>query len=104
MPFELAPLQLLWQAATTAFRPDGFGILDRGRIRAPHWLMRPSRCPPGKSTESLSSPARKNILLPFEGKSPAYFVRLIPHEGALAIVTNVGVRCGGREGAFDEQR
>jgi hypothetical protein len=51
-----------------------------------------------------SSPPRKNILLPSEAKSPAYSGRLIPHEGALAIVTNVGMGCGGREGARDERR
>jgi hypothetical protein len=51
-----------------------------------------------------SSPHAKNILLPSEAKSPAYLGRLIPHEGALAIVTNVGMGCGGREGAQDERR
>ena len=50
----------------------------------------------GKSLICLSSPVYKNILIPFRPKSPAYFGRLIPHEGTLAIVTNVGTGCGGR--------
>jgi hypothetical protein len=43
-----------------------------------------------------SSPVSKNILLFFRPKSPAYPARLIPHEGRIAIVTNVGMGCGGR--------
>ena len=34
--------------------------------------------------------------LPSRPKSPAYPARLIPHEGRIAIVTNVGMGCGGR--------
>jgi hypothetical protein len=58
----------------------------------------------GKSPIWLSSPSAKNIFISFQPKSPAYFGCLIPHEGALAIVTNVGMGCGGRGRAFDEQR
>ena len=39
--------------------------------------------------DSLSSPLEKNYLLPFEGKSPAYYTRPVPYEGRFAIVTNV---------------
>jgi hypothetical protein len=38
----------------------------------------------------LSSPVAKNYLLPFEAKSPAYSVHPVPHEGRIAIVTDVG--------------
>jgi hypothetical protein len=40
--------------------------------------------------DHLSSPVAKNYLLPFEGKSPAYSVYPVPHEGRIAIVTDVG--------------
>jgi hypothetical protein len=40
--------------------------------------------------DHLSSPVAKNYLLPFEGKSPAYLVHPVPHEGRFAIVTDVG--------------
>jgi hypothetical protein len=47
---------------------------------------------------SLSSPASKNIFVFVQPKSPAYCSHPVPQEGALAIVTDVGTGCGGREG------
>jgi hypothetical protein len=57
---------------------------------AKHHLLKPD-CLRGKSLICLSSPVCKNIFISFRPKSPAYFDRLIPHEGTLAIVTNVGM-------------
>ena len=52
----------------------------------------------------LSSPFAKNISVLSGCKSPSYPPLSCPERGALAIVTNVGMGCGGRGGAFDEQR
>src|ERR1700743_3580141 len=50
----------------------------------------------GKSAIWLSSPVAKNIGLYFFPKSPTCAQPSRPHRGALAIVTNVGMGCGGR--------
>src|SRR5665213_199859 len=73
-------------------------------LMAPHRVRDTRTVQQGKSLICLSSPICKNIFISFRPKSPAYNGRLIPHEGALAIVTNVGMGCGGRRCAFDEQR
>jgi hypothetical protein len=44
----------------------------------------------------LSSPILKKIFIFFGPKSPAYQAGLVPEEGTLAIVTDVGAGCGGR--------
>jgi hypothetical protein len=50
------------------------------------------------------APWRKIFSFSFDPNHRLILCRLIPHEGTLAIVTNVGMRCGGREGVIDEQR
>jgi adenylate/guanylate cyclase family protein len=47
---------------------------------------------------NLSTPSRKNIPLNPSGKSALRLRPSHPNEGRLAIVTDVAVRCGGREG------
>ena len=46
----------------------------------------------------LSSPGCKNIFVSFRRKSYLCSLHPVPGRGALAIVTNVGMGCGGREG------
>ena len=61
--------------------------------------------PDGQISKNLSSPPLKNILLSFEGKSPAYLSSsLALEEGRFAIVTDVGAGSDGRGCAIDEQR
>ena len=60
--------------------------------------------PDGQISKKLSSPLCKNILVFRSRKSLSYLPSSRPGRGALAIVTNVGAGCGGRGGAFDEQR
>ena len=48
---------------------------------------------------NLSSLSRKNTPLSPSGKSTLRLRASHPNEGRLAIVTDVAVRCGGREGA-----
>jgi hypothetical protein len=45
---------------------------------------------------STSTPPRKNIPFRDYPKSPVQPARSIPPEGRIAIVTDVGVECGGR--------
>jgi hypothetical protein len=45
---------------------------------------------------SPSTPSRKNIPLRDYPKSPVQIARSIPPEGRIAIVTDLGVECGGR--------
>jgi hypothetical protein len=51
----------------------------------------------GQITQNLSSPSAKNISLCPWGKSVVSLRPSHPNEGRVAIVTNVAVRCGGRE-------
>ncbi len=83
---------------------------DRARIRAPRWLLRatsaPNRlyrlaanhhflqCNQADLPCPLSTPKNNPLLI--VRKSAAYSRGLIPHEGRVMIVTNVGMRCGGR--------
>jgi hypothetical protein len=62
----------------------------------------PSELPGRQITSSslarnLSIPSRKNIPLNPSGKSTLRLRLSHPHEGRLAIVTDVAVRCGGRD-------
>ena len=54
--------------------------------------------PDGQIAKSLSIPSHKNIPLNPSGKSVLFIRASHPREGRVAIVTNVAVRCGGREG------
>jgi hypothetical protein len=83
----------------------GINILDPGRpfswleTQTPH--RRAGSRPTGKSPALLiflSSPARKNIPLRAHPKSNLLFSPSHPHhEGRIAIVTDVGMGCGGRD-------
>jgi hypothetical protein len=42
-------------------------------------------------------PSCQSAAVDFEPKSPAIFAHPVPHEGRIAIVTDVGAGCGGRE-------
>src|SRR3954451_14022430 len=53
-------------------------------------VLREMICPTGKSLVFLSIPLSKNISLPTPPKSVACAARLVPKEGRLAIVTDVG--------------
>jgi hypothetical protein len=56
-------------------------------------------CPTGTLAEFVSSPHAKNISLHDRPKSHLQLPPSHPlHEGRLAIVTNVGMGCGGRDG------
>jgi hypothetical protein len=59
-------------------------------------VLRPDLLPDGQVSKNLSSPFGKNISISPSGKS-ALPARAIPsRKRALAIVTNVGMGCGGR--------
>jgi hypothetical protein len=95
-----------FSAGSREWAPDDRLHDIRVCVVTPHFasLMRATRCPSSNCLIPLSSPVCKNIFVSFRPKSPAYFMPSHPSRGALAIVTNVGVGCGGRGGAFDEQR
>jgi hypothetical protein len=58
-----------------------------------------NHCPTGKSVRLLSSPSSENIPLLASPKSPLYPPPSHPlDEGRIAIVTDVGMGCGGRGG------
>src|ERR1700704_832214 len=56
----------------------------------------PPICPTGKSANCPSSPLCKNILLRHLVETDLLIPPSRPTRGALAIVTNVGMGCGGR--------
>jgi hypothetical protein len=74
----------------------------RARARMTVYLLRAVRLPDGQITDSLSSPFRKNNSVLFLRKSLPWLRHPVPLEGRIAIVTDVGAGCGGREERFDE--
>src|ERR1700761_4062128 len=59
---------------------------------------------PKNQRNHCPAPVAKIFSFPFDPNHRLILCCLIPHEGTLAIVTNVGMGCGGRRCAFDEQR
>jgi hypothetical protein len=59
-------------------------------------------CPSGKSPEACLAFRAKIFRFTFDPNHRFNFARLTAHEGRLAIVTDVAVRCGGRSGTQDE--
>ena len=60
--------------------------------------------PDGQISKNLSSPARKNILLSSEAKSPAYSASSLAHKrGVSRSSRTLGAGCDGRFGARDER-
>jgi hypothetical protein len=60
--------------------------------------------PDGQISKNVSCPVFKNISISIGPKSLLYRIPSRALKGRIAIVTDVGAGCGGREGAFDERR
>jgi hypothetical protein len=75
---------------------------DHSSLMFPDVMLRD--CLTGKSVICLSSPVSKKIFVAVRRKSSPFLPHPGPSEGRIMIVSYVGLGCGGRGCAFDEQR
>jgi hypothetical protein len=103
------------QRSNPRLRKPCYGLLrgacHRARIRATRWLamtdtlllLRPIG-PTGKSPKVCPPLRTKIFRLPRRANQCSFSARLTADEGRVAIVTNVAVRCGGREACARRKR
>src|SRR6267142_3064327 len=97
---SIAPLALLWvpalrSSAKRAVPRPGHERGSRGRVVI---------CPTGSLLTPVSSPLCKNILLRHLVETDLLIPPSRPTRGALAIVANVGMGCGGRGSVLRAKR